>query len=256
MINGIKKAIISSTKGQEDLFPLARFTPKELLPLGSCPAVQRVVDEIVGCEIKEILFVSSSQKKEVLNHFTSFKDVSIEQESFKEKYSSVDFSTIIQKKCSDAYAIYRAKEKIEEDAFIVSVSDYIFHGKKSSLEQIFSVYRTSEKPVVALREVTKYEPGLMIVEAEKIANRFYKIKSINECREDDKFPQMALAGRYIFTPSIFDYVGSNTSINEALNGMINAGKTIYGNVCEGEWFSLKDKESYNTAQKFFLNNNL
>ncbi|MCF7845302.1 MAG: hypothetical protein K9M12_00870 [Candidatus Pacebacteria bacterium] len=256
MINGIKRAIISSTKNGEGLFPLARFTPKELLPLGSSTVIQKVVDEVIDCGVKDLIFISSNQKKEVVNHFTVFSDVPEEQEKFKEKYSDVDFCGVLQKKCSDAYAVYRAKEKIEEDAFIVIIPDSVFYGKKSSVEQIFSVYRTTQKPVVALKEALNYEEGLCTVEVEKIANRFYKIKSINENPGKDDFPKLALAGRYIFTQSIFDYVGSNVSIAESLNKMITAGKTIYGNHCEGDWFSLRDKKSYDSAQKFFLENNL
>ncbi len=255
-MNGIKKLIVPANTESEGLFPLARSTPKELLPLGEVPVIQRVVDEAVGSGVKEVLFVSSSQKKEVVNYFNNFNDVPSDQSSFSERYSSVSFSGFSQKSCSGAYAIYRMKDKIEEDAFIVSNPDSIFHGKKSSLEQIFAIHRTSGKQVIALKEVSENEPGLVAVEAEKIANRFYKIKKVIEDPEKESFPVMALAGRYIFTPSIFDYIGTKTSIPEALNMMITAGKTIYGNVCEGDWFSVVDKKSYLEAQKFFLNNKL
>jgi UTP--glucose-1-phosphate uridylyltransferase len=256
MINGIKQAIISSTKNGEGLFPLARFNPKELLPLGRSTVIQKIVDEVVDCGVKDLIFVSSNQKKEVVNYFTIFDDVPPEEERFKEKYSDINFCGVLQKKCSDAYAVYRAKDKIEEDAFLVLTPDNIFCGKKSSTEQISSVYRTSQKPVVALKEALEYEEGVCTVEVEKIANRFYKIKSINENPNKDDFPKLTIAGRYVFTLSIFDYIGSNVSIAEALNRMIMAGKTIYGNHCEGDWFSLRDKKSYDSAQKFFLENNL
>ncbi len=260
MANEIKRVIIPVTKTDEYLFPLARCIPKELLPLGEVPVIQRIVDEAVECNVGEVVFILSSEKKNVVDHFTNLGKIPPEEESFREKYSQISFSCLTQKKSSGSgYTVFRAKEKSVEDAFALSFPENVFYGKKSSLLQLFAVYRTSQKQVVGLKEVDDGEVEKShIVETEKIANRFYKIKKIVKTPQaSETSSRLALAGRYIFTPSIFDYLknsGTKTLLTDALNEMIAAGKTVYGHQCEGKWFSLENKESYMEANSFFSSN--
>ncbi len=260
MATDIKRVIIPVTKTDEGLFPLARCVPKELLPLGEVPVIQRVVDEAVECNVEEVVFIVSSEKKRIVDHFANLGKIPPEKESFGEKYSQISFSCLTQKKSSGSgYTVFRAKEKSAEDAFALSFPENVFYGKKSSLLQLFAVYRTSQKQVVGLREVEDEEVEKShIVETEKIANRFYKIKKVIKKPEaSETSSRLALAGRYIFTPAIFDYLknsGTKTSLTDALNEMIAAGKTVYGHQCEGKWFSLENREAYLEAHNFFLNN--
>lgn len=255
----IKKAIIVITDEEGGLFPLNCSVPRELLPLGEIPTIHRIVDEIVDCKVEEIIFTLSSSKKKVAEYFDNFIKSSEIEEVVKRKYSSIKFSTLSQKKAENiGNLIVKTKERIEDDAFMVSSSDVIFDGKKSSLEQLFLVYRTSKKQVIALKEVDDDNVfGSYIVKTEKIANRFYKIKKIEKevsCEMNES--RLAVAGRYIFTPAIFNYLKdskSKNSIIDAINDMIAAGKTVYGHVSEGDWFPLKEKENYLDAQYFFLN---
>ncbi len=256
----IKRVIIPVTRTDECLFPLTRCVPKELLPLGEVPVIQRVVDEAVECNVKEVVFIVSSEKKNIVDHFANLGKIPPEEESFGEKYSQITFSLLTQKKSSGSgYTVFRAKEKSVEDAFALSFPENVFYGKKSSLLQLFAVYRTSQKQVVGLREVEDKEvEKSYIVETEKIANRFYKIKKVvKKPQAGETSSRLALAGRYIFTPAIFDYLknsGAKTSLTDALNEMIAAGKTVYGHECEGQWFSLENKEAYLGAHNFFFNN--
>ncbi len=256
----IKKAIIPVTEEDKDFFPLSRCVPKELLPLGDTPVIQRAVDEVIECDIREVFFILSPEKKEVANHFKDIEKIPPENPLFKKEYTDVSFSSLSQKKSSGSgYTVFRAKEKIAEDAFALSFPDVVFYGKKSSLLQLLAIYRTSQKQVVGLKEVKDREvSSSYIVETEKIANKLYKVKKIiDKPQADETGSRLALVGRYIFTPAVFDYLknsGTKTSIADALNEMVSAGKTVYGHECEGVWFSLKNKEAYLETQKFFLDN--
>ncbi len=260
MATDIKRLIVPATKTDEGLFPLTRCIPKELLPLGHTPVIQKVVDEAVECNVEEVVFILSSEKKKIVDQFTSLGKIPPGEESFREKYSEISFSCLTQKKSSGSgYTLFRAKEKSAEDAFAISFPENVFYGKKSSLLQLFTVYRTSRKQVAGLKEVSDEEvEKSYIVETEKIANRFYKIKKIvKNPQASETSSRLALAGRYIFTPAIFDYLknsGTKTLLTDALNEMIAAGKTVYGHQCEGRWFPLENKESYMEAHNFFLNN--
>lgn len=258
MSNDIKKAVILSANDDHSFFPFTRCIPREFLPIGEVPLIERIVDEISNLKVKEVIFLSPSEKKGIANYFRNLDKLSEENNEFKEKYNDFLVSELIQKKGSESgHMLLKTKEKIDEDPFALLFNDYIFFGKKSSIEQILAVYRTSQKQVIALREVTDEEvSSSFIVKTEKIANRFYKIKKIiKNPLPEEVDSRLALAGRYILTPVIFDYLkgmGTKATIVDALNDIISAGKTIYGHECDGSWFSVKNKEDYLLTQKRFL----
>ncbi len=260
MSNVIKKAVILAIENDSGLFPLTRCIPKELLPIGDVSFIQRLVDEAVDCKIEDIILISSTEKKGIVGYFQDIEKISDEYSDFKERYQNHSFFNVIQKKDSGSgYAISKIKEKIEDEPFAVLFSNNIFLGKKSSIEQLSSVYRTSKKQVLALKEVSDEEvSSSYIVKTEKIANRFYKIKKIiKNPQKEEVESRLALAGRYILTPTIFDHLknsGIKVTIVDAINDVIASGKTVYGHQCEGSWLRVENKEEYLLAQKNFLNN--
>ncbi len=255
----IKKAVVLVTEEDSNLFPLTRCTHKEFLPIGDVPLIQRVVDELNNFKVEDVIFLSSTEKKEVLSYFKNLNKLKEEHNFFQKKYEFFSFLSVAQKKeCESGFALSKLKEKIEEDSFALLFSDLIFSGKKSSIEQLFAVHRTTQKQVVAIREVKDEEVSSSnIVKVEKIANRFYKIKKIikNPAPEETD-SRFALVDRYILTPAVFEYLknsNTKTTLVDTLNEMIGAGKTIYGHECEGSWFFVKNKDDYLFTQKVFLN---
>jgi UTP--glucose-1-phosphate uridylyltransferase len=260
MSNVIKKAVILSTENDFEFFPLTRCIPKELLPVGDISFIQRLVDEVVGCGVEDVILISSAEKKGIINYFQDLEKINEEHTDFKERYQGLSFLNIAQKKdVGSGYAIFKAKERIEDEPFAVLLSNNIFLGKKSSIEQLSAVYRTSKKQVLALKEVSDEEvSSSYIVKTEKIANRLYKIKKIIiKPQKEEVDSRLALAGRYILTPTMFDYLknlGTRATIIDAMNDVIASGKTVYGHQCDGEWLKMENKEEYLSAQKKFLNN--
>ncbi len=257
-MDNIKKAVILLNDADDEFFPLARVIPKELLPLADVPIVQRITEEAIDCGVREVNFILPSGKKAVTDHFKYTDKVPTAQEGFKEKHFPVSFSYLSFKKgVKSNNLISRAKGKIGDEAFALMMSDVVFAGKNSSLHQLSSVFRTSQKPVVALKEVEEEEMhSFNIVEAEKIANRLYKIKKVIENPDPKQTDsRLAIMGRYILTPLVFDYF-KDSNIEElmggALNDLINAGKTVYGYQCEGDWHFIDNKESYISSLKAFL----
>ncbi len=263
MIDNIKKVAVFLEDSDEKFFPLARVVPKELLPLGDVPFIQRIVEEAVDSGIKKIDFIVPPSKKIITDHFKNTEKLSKVEDKFKERYLPLSFSYLSSKKnTKSSYITSRLKTRMSDEAFSFLFSDTVFYSKKSSIEQLFSVYKTSQKTVVALKEIKDEEVSKSnIVEVEKIANRLYKIKKIvKNPNPEDVGSRMALVDRYVFTPIIFDHLEGYDNIKDSvingLNSLINSGKSVYGYECEGEWFFIKDKESYLESLKFFINNTL
>ncbi len=261
MIKKLKKVVIPITEASESLFPFSRSVPRELLPVGDYPLIQHIVDEAVESDADEIVFVLPSSGKVVVNHFKDIDKVSDKEKGFKDRYSPISFSYLLQKKKTESgYTISKTEKKMEGEPFAVSFPDTIFYGKKPGIDQLFSAYRTSEKPVVALKEVDDKEvASSLIVETEKIANRLYKIRKIHNCPSpEETSSRLALAGRYILTSLVFDHLKKmreDAKIADALNSIISSGKIVYGNQLDGSWFSCNDVPSYLKTNAFFMAEN-
>lgn len=252
MTVNIKKAIIPVSGARESLYPFEVSATKELFPLGEVPAIYRVIDELEECKVEEVILLLPQEKKDIIEHFKNLKKES--------EYASIKFSHFLRKRGTKTVsAISRAKEEIDEDNFFLAFPDMIFAGKKPSAAQLLNLHRTSKKMVFGLAEVEEENVSKSyIAETEKIANRFYKIsKIIKKPSAKDTDSRLALVPRYIFTPLLFNYLGNGgkETLFDAINSMIASGKTVYGYVCEGEWFSLREKEGLSAAQHHFINKN-
>ncbi len=88
-----------------------------------------------------------------------------------------------------------------------------------------------------------------MVAVEKIAHYLYKIKKIIEKPEVSQVPSdLAVVGKYILTPEVFDYLKKASPskkgeiiLSEVLDKMLNDGKIIYGCELRGEWLECGDK---------------
>jgi len=249
MTTNIKKAVICVSEAKNSLYPLEVQGVKELFPLGNIPVIQHIVDELLECDVEKIIFLLPSEKKAVAEHFSGLKKG--------EAYDAVQFSCLTYKKGTGTGTLLsKAKNEIDEDDFFLVFSDALFSGKKGSAAQLLNPYRTSKKMVLGLAEVEEEMVSRSyIVETEKIANRFYKIKKIMKKPDPgDTESRLAIVPRYVFSPLLFSYLrnGGKDAFLDAINSMIAAGKTIYGYACDGEWYSMKDKEGFLKTQKHFI----
>ncbi len=245
----LKKAVIYVGSKDEKLFPFTSAVPKELLPFGDIPTIHHLVEEILSTQIREIIFILPTGKKIIEEHFKGIERITKEDGGADNKFSSIEFSYILQKKNSKAFSsILRAGEYIGDEPFALLFSNSIFFGEKEPVEQLYSLYRTSQKSAVSLVEVSGDDISKhFIAETEKIANRIYKIKRIlkNPSVEDTE-SRFAIIPRYIFDPLFFDFIkkSGKQDFADILSEMISSGKNIYGYEYRGRWISLNNKENY------------
>ncbi len=246
MTKKIKTLVISATSSDDRFLDLARTVPGELLPLGDLPAVQHVVEDALFCGVEDVVIITSPEKKSVFDHFTSLKEIYGKDTSSKNKYSSVSFSNIVQKKkTNSAYTVSRAEKSVSGEPFFLFSLNCVLASKTPSSVQLFNVFRTSEKPVIGLC-FDESVPYTYVAETEKIANRLYKINKIVEKKKAKK-GMPGVIGRYILTGTVFDYLKSleeKDTLTHALARMLGDGKAVYGCELEGKWFSFYDHRSY------------
>lgn len=267
----IKKAIIPIAGLGTRFLPLSKVFPKEVWPLVDKPVLQYIIEEAKESGISEIIFVISPEKKIVLDYFQKslLKGSSKLEKKLKEQgkiaileelkrleglCQGLSFSFIFQKKpLGDGHAILQVKDLIKGEPVAVLFGDDIVESKIPCLFQLIKIFKTAQKPVVALSKVPKEKfPSYGIVGVDKITNRLFKIKEIVEKPSVDKAPSdLAIVGKYILTPEVFDYLKNakpskrgEIGLSETLDTMIKDGKMIYGFEFEGNWLECGTKDGW------------
>jgi UTP--glucose-1-phosphate uridylyltransferase len=259
----VKKAIFPIAGMATRFLPLSKVISKELIPLVDKPLVHYNVDEALRGGIEEIQFVVRKNQKDVMSYFKENSDleklleVNNKKEELamlnglKEVLKSIKFSSVIQKKPSgDVDAIYAAKEFAKNEPVGVFFCDDIIYSKEQSgFEQLKEVYETCQRPVIALKKLPKDKiSSYGVVDVEKIANGFYKIKGMVQKPKGEAPSDLAMIGRMILTPDVFERFSNDKSmrqkdysITQVLGKMAEEGSAIYGYEVKGEWLECGNK---------------
>lgn len=258
----VTKAIFPIAGLGTRFLPASKVVSKELIPLSSKPLLHYNIEEAVLSGIENIAFIVRGNQKTTLKYFE--EDEKLEQilkENNKKREllvldeisnitSQLKFSTYTQRKpMGVASAIFKAKDFVKKEPCVVSFCDDVIDSKVPCIEQLQKMFLTCGRPVLALKRMPANRiPNYGIVKVEKIANKFYKIKGVSEKPKIEDAPSdLAIIGRMILTPDVFDYLSNNKemltkdkSISIALGKMAELGKAIYGYEIEGDWLECGD----------------
>lgn len=276
----IKKAVIPVIETGIQFLPFSKILPKEFFPLADKPAIRYLVEEVKASNIKKIIFITRTNKKEVLNYFKRSPKIekllkgqtkgllSKELEEFHELIKNFSFSSVVQKESLGyGHAIFQAKKLIGQTPCAVLIPDHIIDASIPGIIQLSQVFKTCQKPVVALRRVSREKiSSYPIAEVEKIASRLYKIKKIIEKPTlNNTSSDLAVGGRYILTPEAMGYLQKlsrrkpiketmeakeKITLTAGLENMLQDGKIIYGYEIDGEWLEYNDKLNWLKANLY------
>jgi UTP--glucose-1-phosphate uridylyltransferase len=212
----IRKAVIPAAGLGTRFLPATKAQPKEMLPIVDKPAIQYIVEEAVLSGIESIIIVTGRNKKSIEDHFD--KSVELEQtllekgklDMLKEIQSIHDMAKIhyIRQKepLGLGHAILCAEQFIGDEPFAVLLGDDIMVADPPALQQMISVFDTYQQPVVGVQHVSSSEVGKYgIISASDQQNRIYTVQDLIEKPAPHQAPSnMAIMGRYILNPSIFE----------------------------------------------------
>lgn len=259
----VKKAILPIAGLATRFLPLSLAIPKEFLPLVDKPLIQHIVEEVKRSGIKEIVFVGNPKQKNIVNYFGKYPDLEKvlvkrkkdkilkELKDFEEAFGEMKFSFALQKNpAGDGHAILQGAKLIGQDPAAVSFNDDVVASDTPAISQLISIFKTSNAPVIALKQMQKDKiPAYGNVAVEKIADRLYKIKKIIEKPDPSEVKSnLVIVGKYVLTPEVFEYLKKASPskkgeiiLSEVLEKMIESGKTIYGYELKGDWLECGDK---------------
>ncbi len=261
MTNKIRKAVFPAAGLGTRFLPATKASPKEMLPLVDKPLIQYSVEEAVNSGIESILIVTGREKAPIENHF----DISFELEQMlKERDKNAMFEMVRQiseiaritytrqkQALGLGHAIYQAKDFSETEAFAVLLADDLVDSKIPALRQMIDVYEKYRAPVIATMMVEGEAISRFgVIDTEETEDQnVFKIKDMVEKPAFEDAPSnLAIIGRYILTPDIFDAIertdpgaGGEIQITDAMRLLIREGKPFYALKLDGKRHDAGDK---------------
>lgn len=219
-MNRIRKAVIPAAGLGTRFLPATKAQPKEMLPIVDKPAIQYVLEEAIAAGLDDILIVTGRSKRSIEDHF----DRSFELEYYLDKGKKVAELEQIREITQLAEihyvrqanpkglgdAIHAAKAHVGKEAFVVLLADDITEGPSNLLPGMLNQFYRHGRSVIALQHVPISEIHLYgCVAPERVNNDLVRISSIVEKPTTEEAPSdLAVTGRYIFTPEIFEAIES------------------------------------------------
>lgn len=253
------KAVIPAAGLGTRFLPATKSTPKEMLPVVDKPAIQYVVEEALDAGIDDILIITGRGKHSIADYFDMSYELehTLRQRNDHERLATIrriadmaDIHYIRQKQprgLGDAIAC--ARKHVDGDDFAVLLGDDIIFSGQPCIGQLIERFHSCQAPVIAVGRVPEeavHRYG--IVDGEPIGERLYRVRDMVEKPSAGEAPsRLAIMGRYVFTPEIFDCIGrtgtgkgGEIQLTDAIR-LYTQSNEVYAYEFEGERFDLGNK---------------
>ncbi|EOB7317817.1 UTP--glucose-1-phosphate uridylyltransferase GalU [Staphylococcus aureus] len=255
----IKKAIIPAAGLGTRFLPATKAMPKEMLPILDKPTIQYIVEEAARAGIEDIIIVTGRHKRAIEDHFDSQKELEmvLKEKGKSELLEKVQYSTelanifyVRQKEQKGlGHAISSARQFIGNEPFAVLLGDDIVESEVPAVKQLIDVYEETGHSVIGVQEVPEADTHRYgIIDPLTKNGRQYEVKKFVEKPAQGTAPSnLAIMGRYVLTPEIFDYLktqkedaGNEIQLTDAIERMNNDNQ-VYAYDFEGERYDVGEK---------------
>ena len=242
----IKKALFPAAGYGTRFLPATKSVPKEMLPVVNKPLIHYGIKECMNAGIFEVGFVTGRAKRAIEDYLDFSPEVEEKiKDSSKAKLlhetnemiNKCTFTYVRQKEMLGlGHAVLTGKPLIGNNPFAVVLADDLCEGEV--LTQMVKLYNKYKCSIVAVEEVNKNEVNKYgIIDGREIEEGVIMVNNMVEKPDIDKAPSnLAVIGRYILTPDIFDLLretkpgkGGEIQLTDAImaqakNGMVIAYK--------------------------------
>lgn len=202
------------------MLPATKAVPKEMLPILNKPCIQYIVEEAVYSGIEEILIITGRAKKAIEDHFDRSPELELHLEQSRKSSmltevkaisDLVDIHYVRQKTpLGLGHAILCAKSFVGNDPFAVLLGDDIIQASQPVTKQLIAQYDAPDSVLLGVQrvpedDVSKY--GIIQLDTSQTRNgvsRFSVRDVIEKPKQSDAPSNLAVLGRYILPPSIFE----------------------------------------------------
>ncbi|PLX26582.1 UTP--glucose-1-phosphate uridylyltransferase [Candidatus Parcubacteria bacterium] len=261
----VRKGVITVAGLGTRFLPATKAMPKEMLPVLDKPVVQYIVEEMVASGVEEIIFVTSSQKRAIEDHFDRNFDLERqlkEDDKLHRIQDLIDLSKKVKffytrqsQPLGNGHALLCAREFFGDEPFVFSDGDSIIDAKTPVLKQLIKVFNKNKSSVVGVQRIEDKKAMMKygnVYANETKENKLYKATQIVEKPSLKKVSEHGLiigGMRYVFTKDIWNYLekqrkgrGGEVWVADAVNAMAQR-KPFYAYEYEGTYFDTGNKLS-------------
>jgi UTP--glucose-1-phosphate uridylyltransferase len=267
----IKKAVIPAAGFGTRFLPATKAQPKEMLPIIDRPTIQYVVQEAVDSGIEDILIITGKGKRAIEDHFDRNHELETRLEE-KEDQLLLDEMRRLSDMANLHYvrqrelnglgdAIRYARHHVGNEPFAVLLGDTIMDSVIPVTQQLIDTYAQYGGSVIAVEEVPHDKVNRYgIVGGKTLSDRILQLDTLVEKPALSEAPSnLAIAGRYILTPDIFDMLdqtpaGKNNEIQltDAMLLLLRR-ENLYAHRIEGKRHDIGNKLDFlKTTVEFAL----
>jgi len=257
----VRKAVFPAAGLGTRFLPATKAQPKEMLPIVDKPIIQYGVEEALAAGCDQIIIVTGRGKSAIEDHF----DVSYELEKMLEERKKTDLLTIVRQ-ISDmihvayvrqkeamglGHAVLMARELVGNEPFAVLLADDVIDANPPCLKQMIDQFNETQSSIIATQQVDG--PGISaygVIGAAPVPgnDRLFEIHTMVEKPRLEEAPSnLAIIGRYILTPKIFEVLdstplgsGGELQLTDGLRLLLKQEK-IFGYRYEGRRHDAGDK---------------
>lgn len=254
----ITKAVFPVAGFGTRFLPQTKAMPKEMLPLVDKPLIQYAVEEAIAAGVTELIFITSSHKRAIEDHF----DRNFELEALLEKKQNMAVLKSIQEMIPKGvnciylrqseplglgHAVLCAKPVVGNAPFAVVLADDLLFCPKPALAQMCQVFEEKQSSVIAIEQVALEaveQYGIVALQAGLVT------QIVEKPRPSEAPSQWGVVGRYLFTPEIFEGlenaprgIGGEQQLTTGIQALLKTQK-VYGLEFEGKRFDCGSKLGY------------
>jgi UTP--glucose-1-phosphate uridylyltransferase len=262
----IKTAVFPVAGLGTRFLPATKASPKEMLPVVDKPLIQYAVEEAYSAGIRHMVFVTGRNKRAIADHF----DTAYELESELEAAGKSALLSLVHSIIPDdmhcsfvrqpralglGHAVLCAEHLTAGGPFAVILADDLMMGLpggQSVLAQMAEVFHRLGRSVIAVQEVPLDQVKRYgIVAGAAAGDRLVQVERMVEKPSPEEAPsRLAVAGRYILTPSVFDEIrqqprgaGGEIQLTDGIAGLLKH-EAVYAYAYEGKRYDCGSKEGF------------
>ncbi|MFN0003043.1 MAG: UTP--glucose-1-phosphate uridylyltransferase GalU [Pseudohongiellaceae bacterium] len=269
----IKKCLFPAAGYGTRFLPTTKSMPKEMLPVVNKPLIQYGVEEALDAGMNGMAIVTGRGKRAIEDHFDinyelehqiagSDKENSLQE--IRRLMSEAVFSYTRQIEMKGlGHAILSGETLIGHEPFAVLLADDLCYSPgQGVLAQMVELYKIYQCSIVAIEEVPRNETNKYgVIAGEEIAPGLLRINNMVEKPKPEDAPSnLAIIGRYILTPDIFDILrntppgrNNEVQITDALLTQAKQGRVL-GYKFKGRRFDCGSVPGYMDASQFYFKN--
>ena len=255
----VKKAIIPAAGLGTRFLPATKAMAKEMLPIVDKPTIQFIVEEAIASGIEDILIVTGKAKRPIEDHFDS--NIELEM-NLKEKGKTELLQLVTETTGLNlhfirqshplglGHAVLQAKSFVGNEPFVVMLGDDLMEDKVPLTRQLMDNYESTHASTIAVmdvprEDVSKY--GIINPGEEVEKNLFNVINFVEKPAIEDAPSNMAIIGRYLLTPEIFNILenqhpgaGNEIQLTDAID-TLNKTQRVFAHRFTGTRYDVGDK---------------